>query len=237
MIAYSLIMISAVVIAGLLARKTQSSLGLQPIERWGIRLGAFCGAMIGAKLPFVFSDWREFLSGAAWFANGKTILLGMVGGYVGVEIAKWVLDVRARTGDSFVIPVAAGIAIGRLGCFVGGCCYGTPTTLPWGVVFSSVDSVARHPTQLYESIFHGLCALAFSGGCGGRLCRGNRIKVYMIVYGLYRFLTEFIRPEAQFFAGGTGYQWASVIVIFFFAWLWWRDARSLGSSAADVATT
>ena len=44
--------------------------------------------MIGAKLPFLFDSWEAFLSGATWFSNGKTILTGLVGGYLGVEIAK-----------------------------------------------------------------------------------------------------------------------------------------------------
>ena len=51
-------------------------------EKFGIGMGAFCGAIIGAKLPFVFSDLDGLLSGAAWFTDGKTIVCGLVGGYV-----------------------------------------------------------------------------------------------------------------------------------------------------------
>ena len=101
--AYTAIMCLAVGVAYVLSRRTQRGLGLAPAERLGVGLGAFCGAMIGAKLPFVFSDWQAFLSGAAWFSDGKTILLGMAGGYLGVEAAKWSLGVRTRTGDSFAL--------------------------------------------------------------------------------------------------------------------------------------
>jgi phosphatidylglycerol:prolipoprotein diacylglycerol transferase len=222
---YSAIMIAAIAAGALLARRTQRSLGLTPRERLGIAVGAFGGAMIGAKLPFVFSDWNGFLSGAAWFSDGKTILLGLVGGYFAVEIAKWSLDVRAKTGDSFAVPVAAAIGIGRLGCFWAGCCYGTATSLPWGVVFPQVDQLPRHPTQLYESAYHLTCAVLLACCYRDGLFRGQLIKLYILTYAGYRFATEFIRPEVRLWGGWTGYQWASIVLVLLFAWLWWRDAK------------
>ena len=136
----------------LLARGRQRALGLTTRQRLGIGLGAFCGAMIGARLPFLLADWEGLLSGAAWFANGKTIVFGLAGGYLGVELAKAALGVTVKTGDSFAIPVAGAVAVGRLGCFSAGCCYGRPTGMGWGVDFG--DGILRHPTQLYESAFH-----------------------------------------------------------------------------------
>src|SRR5690242_218523 len=146
--AYPAIMLASISAGVLLSRGRQTSLGLSRGERFGILLGAFCGAMIGAKLPFVLGDWEGFASGAAWLSNGKTIVFGPVGGYFGVEIAKWALEIRTRTGDSFAVPVAVAVAIGRLACFSAGCCYGTPSTLPWAYDFGDGP---RHPTQLYES--------------------------------------------------------------------------------------
>ncbi len=230
---YAAIMATSIAVGLLAARRTQVRL---PLERWqkiGLALGAWCGAMIGAKLPFVFSDWNAFVSGVAWFSSGKTILLGLVGGYLGVEIAKWCVDVHIKTGDTFAVPVALAVAVGRLGCFYAGCCYGTPTDLPWGVVFPGVDALAHHPTQLYEAGFHLACAgllVALRGGTtNGRgfmasVFRGQLIKLYIILYACYRFATEFIRPEARLFYGLTGYQLASLAIIALFAWLWHRDA-------------
>ena len=60
-------------------------------------------------------------------------MCGIVGGYFGVELAKWTLDVRIKTGDTFAVPVAVGVAIGRVACFVGGCCYGAYETCVDGV--------------------------------------------------------------------------------------------------------
>jgi phosphatidylglycerol:prolipoprotein diacylglycerol transferase len=222
---YVLIMAASIVTGFVIAQWTQVTLPLAPREKFLIGLGAFCGAMIGAKLPFVLSDWENFLSGAAWFSNGKTILCGLAGGYFGVELAKWALDVRVKTGDSFAVPVAAAVGIGRLGCFYAGCCYGTPTNLPWGVKFTHVDSLPRHPAQLYEAAFHLTAAAALYWLERRGLFRGQLIKLYIISYAGYRFLTEYIRPEARNFGGMTGYQWAALVLAALIAWLWIRDAR------------
>jgi phosphatidylglycerol---prolipoprotein diacylglyceryl transferase len=215
-----------------LSRRVPSAPGLTSGERLGIGLGAFAGAMIGAKLPFVIADWRGLLSGAAWFSDGKTIICGLVGGYAGVEITKWSLGITAKTGDSFAVPVAAAIGVGRLACFVGGCCYGTPTELPWGVVFPSVDSMPRHPTQLYEAAFHLTMAAILWKLQRRGILRGQLIKFYILSYLGYRFVTEFIRPEAQLWYGLTGYQWACLALAPVFAGLWVRDARRTESVAS-----
>jgi phosphatidylglycerol:prolipoprotein diacylglycerol transferase len=230
--AYSLIMALAILTGFAVSRFTQRDLGLTPVERLGIAIGAFVGAMLGAKLPFVLSDWGGLVSGRAWFSDGKTILMGLVGGYAGVVVAKWSLEIRTRTGDSFAVPVAAAIAVGRLACFVGGCCYGTPTPLPWGVVFPSVDSQPRHPTQLYEFAFHVLAACILWQFQRRGLFRGQLVKLYIIAYLVYRFATEFIRPEARIWHNLTGYQWASLVLLVVFAWLWWRDAPRIAAESA-----
>ena len=227
-IRYTLVMLFAVGVMSLLLRRWQARLPLSASQKLGIGLGGFCGAMIGAKLPFVLSDWPGLVSGTAWLADGKTIMCGIVGGYFGVEAAKWTLDVRIKTGDTFAVPVAIGVAIGRLGCFVGGCCYGAPTSLPWGVCFQrSGDALPRHPTQLYEAGFHLVMAgILLMLGKRGQF-RGQLIKLYILAYLGYRFLSEFIRPEPRVLMGLTGYQWAAACLAPVFVWLWWRDARNL----------
>jgi phosphatidylglycerol:prolipoprotein diacylglycerol transferase len=228
---YAGLMALTVLTGVLLARGRQRSLGLTPRQRLGIGLGAFCGAMIGAKLPFVLSDWPGLLSGAAWFANGKTIVFGLVGGYLGVELAKDALGVTIKTGDSFAVPVAGAVAVGRLGCYSAGCCFGKPTGGTWGVDFG--DGILRHPTQLYESAFHatmlGVLILLERRGLFPR----QRIKLYFIAYLIYRFFSEWLRPEPILGLGLTSYQWASLALIGVFALLWWRDARPVGSAIAD----
>ncbi|MGI9427430.1 MAG: prolipoprotein diacylglyceryl transferase [Bythopirellula sp.] len=230
---YTLIMMLAVGTGMVLSRWTQQGLPLSRQEKIALGLGAFCGAMIGAKLPFVLADWQGMLSGAAWFSDGKTILCGLVGGYFGVEVAKWSMDIRVKTGDSFAVPVAAAVGIGRVACFVGGCCYGTPTNLPWGLVFPAVDRLPRHPTQLYEAAFHLLAAVVLLSLQRRRLLPGQLIKLYILAYLAYRLLTEFIRPEARLWQGLTGYQWAALALMPVFIGLWWRDQRSLHAEPSE----
>jgi phosphatidylglycerol:prolipoprotein diacylglycerol transferase len=225
---YALVMLAAMVACSLLLRRSQAKLPLVWWQKLGLGIGGFCGAMIGAKLPFALADWDGLASGATWLADGKTIMCGIVGGYFGVELAKWTLDIRIKTGDTFAVPVAVAVAIGRIACFVGGCCYGAATSLPWGMRFARAgDALTRHPTQLYEAGFHlAMAALLFDLQRQGRF-RGQLIKLYILCYLAYRFLTEFIRPEPDVLWGLTAYQWAALALAPVFVYLWWRDANVL----------
>lgn len=224
---YPLLMGAAMLACGILLRRSQEKLPLTWWEKAAIGLGAFCGAMLGAKLPFVLADWEGLRSGTAWFSDGKTIMCGLVGAYFGVELTKWALEIRTKTGDTFAAPMAVAVGIGRLACFVGGCCFGTPTSLPWGCRFPTAgDDLPRHPTQLYEAGFHFVMAAVLMVLRKRGVWSGQLAKFYILTYLGYRFVTEFIRPEARVFAGLTGYQWAALLLAPIFAWLWWRDATA-----------
>ncbi|GAB5403132.1 MAG: prolipoprotein diacylglyceryl transferase [Aureliella sp.] len=232
---YPIIMLTSLLVGGWLLRRSQQSLNLPQPHRVAIGLAAFCGAMIGAKAPFLLGDLAALQSGAAWFSNGKTIMCGMVGAYFAVELAKWLCGVKTKTGDSFVVPCAVAVGIGRWGCLVAGCCYGIPTTLPWGLQCAVTDDLVRHPTQIYESLFH-LCMAGLMWHLLQRgIWRGQLAKFYILSYLGYRFATEFIRPEARITGGLTGYQLFAIALIPVFALLWWWDARQLRSQASSAA--
>ena len=224
---YPLLMISALATGVWLKGRQKPDPRLNPLERLWIGLGAFIGAMVMAKLPFVVLDPGGMRDGTAFFMSGKTILFGLVGGYFGVELVKWRLGIEVKTGDSFAVPVAGSIAVGRLSCLAGGCCYGTPTTMPWGLIFPAVDQLPRHPTQVYEFAFHLSAALILTQLQQRGSFRNQLIKLYFISYCVYRFLSEYLRPEARDVFGLTAYQWTSAMLIFLFAWLWWRDVKQL----------
>jgi phosphatidylglycerol---prolipoprotein diacylglyceryl transferase len=187
--------------------------------------GYFIALGLGALMGAIFVGSLNLnLAGA--FALGHSIAGGIIGGIVGVEIYKWASGIRGSTGRGFVAPLAAGIAVGRLGCFFSGLpdyTYGIPTTLPWGVDFG--DGVKRHPTQLYEFCFHLSAAFVLAGLQKHGIFRGQLIKLYIIAYLVFRFFTEFIRPEPRGWLDLTIYQWCAVAMLPVFIFLWWRDRR------------
>ncbi len=229
---YFFIMATAVATGLIIYSRTRQPLDLSAWEKFGVAIGAFCGGMIGAKLPFLLSDWQGFVSGAAWFDNGKTIVSGLVGGYLGVQFAEWSMGIRAQMCDSLAAPLATAIGVGRLACFSAGCCYGTVTSLPWGVDFG--DGQHRHPTQLYESAFHLLAAVVLYKFQQRNMFRGRLVKLYFVSYFVFRFLTEFIRPEPALWLGLTGYQWAVLVLAPFFAF-WCCPACRLGKASHPTA--
>ena len=221
---YPFIMFAAIATGWFLRSRTPQPSGLSEIDRLAVALAAFCGGMIGAKLPFVLADWRSLLELRVWLENGKTILFGMVGAYVAVELVKAMLGIQVKTGDGFAVPAAGAVAVGRIGCFVAGCCHGVATTMPWGINFG--DGIRRHPTQLYESLFHATMAIILARLQVGGWFRGQLLKVYLLAYLTYRFLSEFLRPEIAIYRGLTGYQWTCLALMPILGVLWARDAAS-----------
>ena len=234
---YLVLMVIAIASCSILLPGFQRRLELPSRDRWLLGCAAFVGAMLGAKLPFVIAEPMRWFTWAGWLSNGKTIMFGIVGGYFAVELAKRILGIRVRTGDSFAFPVALAVSIGRLACFSAGCCFGRPTDLPWGIRFSLSDDpeIFRHPTQIYESLFHGLAAavllLALHRLYGPRTQRnwfdvifhGNLLKAYICSYMLFRFATEFLRPEPTWWCGLSIYQFAAAVIFPVFAGLWASD--------------
>src|SRR5437588_538040 len=76
-----------------------------------------------------------------------------------------------------------------------------------------LDGVPRHPTQVYESLFHLTMAGALLWLMAHDRLRTHRLQLYLIAYGVFRFLTEFLRPEPEWFAGLTFFQWAAVVLV------------------------
>ncbi len=195
---------------------------LPRLDRFALAGAAFVGGVFGAKLPFALG--ADPGSASAWLADGKTITTGLIGAYLAVELVKLALGIRVKTGDAFALPLALALAVGRWGCFFNGCCYGTPTELPWGVDFG--DGLPRHPTQVYESLFHLMMAGVLIVLTVRNLIPGNRLKFYLIAYCIFRFATEYIRPEPPYALGLTYYQWACIVMAAGLAAQWCFDSRS-----------
>ncbi len=143
-LAYTALMMVAMAVAAWMLSKAGPKSLLSPLEKMGLGIGGMVGATFGAKLPFLLSGAMTHGLFGTWFADGKTILWALAGGYAGVEIAKWSLLIRMRTGDTFVVPVAVAIAIGRMGCLAYGCCYGKVSDVPWALSFVAAPDAGIH---------------------------------------------------------------------------------------------
>jgi prolipoprotein diacylglyceryltransferase len=233
--AYTLFMLLALVaflVARWLVPKPAGLLALPWRQRAALVLAGFVGGAFGAKLPFVFGSSAGLVSEEAWLADGKTITTGLVGAYLGVELAKLALGVRVKTGDTFALPLALALAIGRWGCFFHRCCYGIETDLPWGVDFG--DGVPRHPTQIYEVLFHAGMVLVLWALIRADALRCQRLKLYLIAYGVFRFLTEYLRPEPIIGLGLTFYQWVAVVLVVGLSAQWIADRRCALATVSHV---
>jgi len=150
------------------------------------------GAGLGA---YLFGTLNLWLSGAPGIA--RSVEGALAGGIVGIELYKWRNGISLRTGARFALPLAIGIAVGRIGCFLAGLddfTYGTPTALPWGHDFG--DGIGRHPVQLYESAAMAAFAMFYVVAVIRpiRFVIENGFYLALGFYGLQRFLWEFIKP-------------------------------------------
>jgi phosphatidylglycerol---prolipoprotein diacylglyceryl transferase len=238
--AYAGFMLLALAVFLFVRRLTPMPPGMERVptpERLAITLAAFTGGMLGAKAPFALGAAQGPATWSAWLSDGKTVTTGLIGAYLAVELVKWLTAVRVKTGDAYALPLACAMAVGRWGCFVNGCCHGTPTDLPWGRDFG--DGVPRHPTQAYESIFHLLMAAALIVLTREGIWKTHRLQFYLLGYGIYRFMTEMIRPEPVYALGLTFYQWASVVLAAGVSAQWaaesWGDTSGQPAAASALA--
>lgn len=156
---------------------------------------------------------------AQWLTTGtagKTVLGGIAGGYLAVALAKKWLGIRRPTGDLFAVAICAGEAVGRWGCFFGGCCYGKPTGMAWAVW---QHGAYRHPTQLYLSLSCLLILIVLillEARRDQTLPENALFCAQGALYCIARFGVEFWRdhPDAAMI---TAAQWACIAGVIFFS--------------------
>lgn len=185
-------------------------------QRWTVIAAAAVGALVGSRLLGLAEQWPTVLSAARseqlfrllTSSGGKTIVGGLLGGWIAVEIVKRITGIHSRTGDLFALPLCVGIAVGRIGCFLAGLAddtYGKPTQLPWAVDFG--DHVPRHPVQLYEILF--LLSLAPLIRQTAPWREGMRFRVFLGGYLGWRLAIDFLKPQ-PLIVGLNLIQWACV---------------------------
>jgi phosphatidylglycerol:prolipoprotein diacylglycerol transferase len=182
----------------LFLRKRWSRVAVPVEQNMWLIVGCVFGALVGSKaLAFLesFSHYSQHLSDPRTWFGGKTIVGGLLGGWVGVEIVKWWFGIRHSTGDAFVFPLIVGMCIGRVGCFLTGLddhTHGVHSALPWAVNFGDGP---RHPTQLYEIVFLLLLAVVIFIRSRIPYPNGQLFRLFMFGYLGFRFFAEFIKPR------------------------------------------
>ncbi|AMR34525.1 hypothetical protein A0256_12285 [Mucilaginibacter sp. PAMC 26640] len=188
-------------------------------QRLTIFIGAAFGAFIGSHLVGIFEN-PVMLShfDLIYFMGNKTIVGGMLGGLIGVELTKKQIGVKVSSGDLMVYPLILAMIIGRTGCFLAGLedgTYGIGSNLPWAINFG--DGIRRHPTNLYEILFWvALWITLLAVERKHRFANGARFKVFMASYLLFRLLIEFIKPDYFFSFGLSVIQLVSLTGILYY---------------------
>lgn len=210
-------------------------------------LAIYCAlsGLAGAKILMILFDWGDYMDGTRPLFSIATLQAAGVfqGGLAAAVIfAFWYMrkqDLPAwTTADAFAPAVALGHAIGRLGCFSAGCCWGIACDRPWAVTFRNTEAnaltdvplgVALHPTQLYESLAE-LSVFAFLYWRHGKAHRpGEILGLYLILSSALRFWIEFYRFHAQalpFHGSWSLTQWISLVLAGVGTWVLVRPRQT-----------
>ncbi len=183
----------------------------------------YLGGLAGGRIAWILQNWDAIADRGAVLLSpqlgGLTVYGGLLGG--GVTAGAYALALRlplGRLADAAVLGLGLAAAVGRLGCLLGGCCYGRPTELAWGLIFPAGSPAALrwgtgvpvHPSQLYEAVV--LVALAVvCHSIGSRRPPGQGFACLVLGYAVFRFGHEFLRGDsAPALFGLTPPQWISL---------------------------
>ena len=218
-----------------------------PILSWLVVLnGCALGAIVGSKLLVISPE--SFLNSLSQLTlpltMQKTYLGGLLGGIAGVYVTRRWVGFRFSVLDAFAFALPIALAIGRLGCLFGGCCFGTPTHLPWGIAYppdtlpylyqlansiipsGASASLPVHPTPLYEILFCGAILLILSRVKSYLNAPGNLFYTSIALYGMFRFAEEFLRQQGALMSGLKGVQWGLLVAIpVVIAWIFYQEKK------------
>jgi phosphatidylglycerol:prolipoprotein diacylglycerol transferase len=225
--------------------------GLNPDRVMDLGIWIIASALVGAKLLLLVVDFDYYWQHPGDLLNVVRSAGVFYGGLiVAVLVAIWYMR-RVKlplwtTADAFAPGIALGHVVGRLGCFMAGCCWGKPTDVAWGITFTNPLAaanvgtplgVALHPTQLYEAAAELIILIALlATERRGRNFAGRTFWIYMLAYAVSRFIIEIYRGDPR---GSIGVlstsQLISVILVPVSIFMLVRLARSNVSRGADRA--
>lgn len=185
-----------------LARKRALTVGID--SRIIVDLGIYLliSSIVGARLLYVLSNLDEYKThplNAVFSRTGFVFYGGLI---LATIVGIWYLKRQKlsvwKIADVITPSIAIGEAIGRIGCFLNGCCYGKPTTLPWGVITfgnDHLDLTPVHPTQLYSSVSNLIIFCILTCLWKRRKFDGQIFLLYLILYAITRFIVEIYRGD------------------------------------------
>jgi phosphatidylglycerol:prolipoprotein diacylglycerol transferase len=209
---YGVLLAAAYLLGLRFAMARAKARGLDAVRVLDLGIYIIISALIGAKLLLLITDFRSFRNDPRELLtlarSGGVFYGGLI---LAVIVAIW--HIR-RTGlplwttcDVFAPGIALGHVVGRFGCFFAGCCYGKPTTMPWGITFSDPFAAANvgtplgvhlHPTQLYEAGAEALILLVLLlTERKGKPFAGRTFWLYMLLYAISRYIIEFFRGDER----------------------------------------
>ena len=222
-------------LAGIFWLKTQvkSMPGMTEDKFWILVYGLFVGAILGGKILFILVSLKSYLSGEMRiirdFRYGFVFFGGLLGAMLtGFFMVRWIQVQFLATADYLGVALPMGHSIGRLGCLGTGCCYGRPTTMPWGIALGGPYSITPrrlwgiplHPTQLYEAFGNiAICLFLLyyllPKAKRKEIVPGTIFLSYIILYSIARFINEFYRGDDRGWSYGSLYvsQWISIACI------------------------
>jgi phosphatidylglycerol---prolipoprotein diacylglyceryl transferase len=172
--------------------------------------------VIFARVLHVIDQWSYFSQHPSKIIGGEGLTI--YGAVLGAALALWIYSRFSKIKYAYVVDVITpGIIlaqmIGRVGCLLNGCCYGTATSLPWGIIYTNPHSdgymaslalpagMGLHPTQVYEILFLGLLFGLMMILKGKLKPDGSQFLIYLLGYSLWRFGEDFIRDGTPFLFG------------------------------------
>src|SRR5215471_13137874 len=207
---YGVLLAAAYLLGLRFAMARAKSYGLDQARVLDLGIYIIISALVGAKLLLFITDFRTFTADPRELLTLARSGGAFYGGLIlAVTVALWYIRRLGlplwTTCDVFAPGIALGHIIGRFGCLFAGCCYGKPTTMPWGITFTDPFAAANvgttlntplHPTQLYEAGAEALILwILIATEKKGRPFPGRTFWLYMLLYAISRFVIEFFRGD------------------------------------------
>jgi len=180
-----------------------------------LQLITLAGAVVGAKIVVLMGDrfwpWVPVHGWAEVLGAGRSVVGGLLGGFLAAEAAKPLLGYTLPPNDRFAAVLPFSLAVGRVGCFVQGCCRGIEHHGWLSVTYA--DGVPRYPAPLFEAAFQVAVGIVFVRLVRRGRFRGQLFAIYLVTYGVYRFLSEFIRETPRVMGEYSVYQAFCLLMI------------------------